>query len=417
MKILYFMNSCRNFLGAARSVALLASNLPTSIEALAVFPEEGRAVDGFLARGIRSIVLQAPDILNLGDKELIRKSRARQAAIFLRHLVPYTWRLMGLIRRENPDIIHCQAARALLIVGWAARLCGKPVIWHVRGENILRKYPLLDIAAHRLATSVVTVADALREGLRPNIPSRTIYNAIDFDASIAPPSLSATIERFLAERGFDPQSTVKIISTSAFLPHKGLHHLLYALHELLQRRPELSDRVAWLILGEANSEEKRRYEQHLRARAAELAVERNLFWVGWQDDGARWIAASDVTVLPTVKDELFRYDDGRELRLISTEGLPRTILESLAAGRPSIASDVGGVRELITNGDNGFVVKPSDSHAITDTLEMLITDDGRRTAMGASARRHAERFTLERTVNDTVRLYEELVSSRRGERS
>ena len=410
MKILYFMNSCHNFLGAARSVALLASNLPAGFESLAVFPDEGRAVDGFRARGIRSLVVQAPHVLNLTDKKLFNTSRARQAAIFARHIVPYTWRLIRMIRREKPDIIHCQAGRALLIVGWAARLCRKPVIWHVRGENVLRKRPILDLAAHWLASTVVLVADALKEGIRPGTPCRTIYNAIDFDSSIVPRSLSTAIDGLLAERGFDPRQTVKIISTSAFLPHKGLHHLLHAFHELFRRRPELSDRVAWLILGEVNSEEKLRYEHHLRARAAELGIEKNLIWAGYQDQGATWIAASDVTVLPTVKDELFRYDDGRELRILSSEGLPRTILESLAAGRPVIASEVGGVRELVRDGETGFVVRPSDPGAIAGALEVLVTDPDRRAAMGANARRHAERFTLERTINDTVQLYDELLS-------
>ena len=239
MKILYFMNSCHNFLGAARSVAILATNLPAGYEALAVFPDEGQAVDAFRKRGIRSLVVQAPDILNLTDKKLFHASRLRQAAIFIRHLVPYTWRLVRMIRREKPDIVHCQAGRALLVVGWAARLCRKPVIWHVRGENVLRKKPILDIAAHRLASTVVLVADALKETMRPGTASRTIYNAIDFGASIVPPSLSTAIDALLAERGFDPRQTLKVITTSSFLPHKGLHHVLEALPELFRRSPEL----------------------------------------------------------------------------------------------------------------------------------------------------------------------------------
>jgi glycosyltransferase involved in cell wall biosynthesis len=412
MKILYFMNSCHNFLGAPRSVALLASNLPEGMQAVAVFPDEGRAVEGFRSRGIRSIVVQAPDALNLTDKKLINISHVRQAAIFARHIVPYSLRLIRLIRREKPDIVHCQAGRAVLIVGWAARLCRKPVIWHLRGENILKKYWVLDFAAHRLATSVVTVADALKDGIRSTIPSRTIYNGIDFDCAVAPESISVAIDTLLADRGFDPRITVKVVSTSAFLPHKGLHHLQQALHELLQKHPELSDRVAWLILGEANSEEKHRYERYLRNRAAELRIEKNMFWVGWQDNGASWIAAGDVTVLPTVKDEMFRYDDGRELRLISTEGLPRTLLESLAAGRPSIASEVGGVRELICHGENGFVVQPGNSHAIAHALKVLVTDVRRRTEMGVNARRSAERFTVQQCVQRTVQLYQQLVSAR-----
>jgi glycosyltransferase involved in cell wall biosynthesis len=258
------------------------------------------------------------------------------------------------------------------------------------------------------------VADSLKEGIRPTATSRTIYNGIDPGAGVRSKSLAASIDRLLADRGFDPTVTLKIISTSALLPHKGLHHLLEGFHELLRRHPQFSDRVVWLILGEANSDEKRRYEHHLRSRATELGLERNLVWAGWQDDGSGWIAASDITVLPTVKDELFRYGDGRELRLLSTEGLPRTILESMAGGRPAIASDVGGVRELIRDGDDGFVVPPGNSRAIADALEVLATDADRRAAMGASASRSAARFTLDRCVRDTVQLYQELLSSENG---
>jgi glycosyltransferase involved in cell wall biosynthesis len=413
MKVLYFVGFHSHFTGSQRSLALMVSRLPPEIEKLVLFSGEGKAVDGFRALGIPTAVIPAPDALNADGRQLFRISKLARARLFVTAVLPYAFRLLRLIRNEKPDVVHCNDSRAVLLIGWAARLAGKPVVWHLRGENVLQGRGAMDHAVRRLASVVVTVADAVQAGVHKSLPVRTIYNGIDPADCHPSQAVESAVGTLLAERGFDPASTVRLLTASSLVPYKGLHHLQEALRLLFERRPELKERVVWLVLGAANTAEKQKYCRFLQDRSAQTGLERNLFWLGWQDNAYAWVAAADVTVLPTIQHEVLTYPDGERVVAECGEGFPRVILESLAAGKACVATDVAGVCEMVRDGETGRVVPPADPAAIAAALECLLDDPEYRQRLGRNARASVTRFTLERTVEETTRLYHDLLGGAR----
>ena len=108
---------------------------------------------------------------------------------------------------------------------------------------------------------------------------------------------------------------------------------------------------------------------------------------------ARHLAASDLFVLPS-----------------AWEGLPIGVLEALACGVPVVATRVGGTPEAVTP-DVGTLVAPGDAAALAEAIVALLSDPARRAAMASAARaRHAERFGLDRMLDATAAVYDELVA-------
>jgi glycosyltransferase involved in cell wall biosynthesis len=95
----------------------------------------------------------------------------------------------------------------------------------------------------------------------------------------------------------------------------------------------------------------------------------------------------------------------------ASEGTPVTIIEALAAARPVVATRVGGVPDVVDEGETGFLVRPRDTHALAERLEILARDPERRFAMGEAGRqRMLERYAVDRLVSDVDALYRELLT-------
>jgi glycosyltransferase involved in cell wall biosynthesis len=142
-----------------------------------------------------------------------------------------------------------------------------------------------------------------------------------------------------------------------------------------------------LLLGDGD--DRSRLEQ----RAHELGLARSCLFVGYQEDVAPWYAICDAVVLTS-----------------ASEGTPVTIIEALAAGRPVVATRVGGVPDVVDEGETGFLVRPRDTHALAERLEILARDPERRAAMGELGRqRMVERYAVDRLVSDVDALYRELL--------
>ena len=110
---------------------------------------------------------------------------------------------------------------------------------------------------------------------------------------------------------------------------------------------------------------------------------------------AAWYAISDAVVLTS-----------------ASEGTPVTIIEALAAARPVVVTAVGGVPDVVDEGETGFLVAPGDAQAMAERLDVLARDPARRTAMGEAGReRVLRRYGVERLVGDVDALYRELLGA------
>jgi glycosyltransferase involved in cell wall biosynthesis len=134
--------------------------------------------------------------------------------------------------------------------------------------------------------------------------------------------------------------------------------------------------------------------ESLRAYAAELGVGADTFFVGRCQRVAELLAVSDVCVLSS-----------------KAEGFSNSVLEYMAAGRPVVATDVGGAREAIEEGETGFVVPPGDDARLGERVALLLEDPERARRMGERGRRVvAEKFSCEAQLANAERLYENLLA-------
>ena len=103
----------------------------------------------------------------------------------------------------------------------------------------------------------------------------------------------------------------------------------------------------------------------LEQRAFDLGLARSCLFLGYQEDVAAWYAICDAVVLSS-----------------ASEGTPVTIIEALAAGRPVVATRVGGVPDVVEDGETGFLIGPGDTAAMAERLEVLARDPALRASMG-----------------------------------
>ena len=245
----------------------------------------------------------------------------------------------------------------------AARELGIPVIIGAIGSDVLRvpSYFVgrLTEQTLRRASFVLTVSDDLRDrvlqwGISQN-KCQTIHNGCDFD--IFKP---ASREAVRNELSIDPNAEL-IVFVGRFVPLKGLRELFEAAATLSKSRA----RIQVVCIGEGPM------DRELRSRASQPDIKGHVTFVGGASPGeiARWLAASDVFCLPS-----------------HSEGCPNVVIEALSCGRPVVASNVGGIPELL-NSRCGILVPPKDAQLLAQGLSQALDHPWNQEEIANSSRR------------------------------
>ena len=161
---------------------------------------------------------------------------------------------------------------------------------------------------------------------------------------------------------------------------KGHRYTIEVARELASKRPELH----FVLLGDGDE------RADLEAQAAGLS---NLTFAGFVEDVGNWLAAFDLLVQPSLR-----------------EGLGSILLEAQQFGVPVIASDVGGIPDVVLHEQTGLLVPPCDSSALLQAILRLLDDDGLRVQLVMGAKDHLRNFTPERVGQAYLELYRELLS-------
>lgn len=302
------------------------------------------------------------------------------------------------LRREGIQLVHTYGFKVNVFGIPAARLAGVPVVVAGIRDTCDQLTPLqlrVQRLACRLADAVVVNAGAIKQRLVDHgyEPERiaVITNGIDRTAFESPQQPA----RLREELGL-PQDAPVVAVFARLHPVKGIDYFLDAAAELRARFPE----TRFLIVGEGcvvrdGAVVASPYRHELEAHAARLGLGDRVVFAGFRRDVAALLAAVDVSVLPCV----------------ANEGLSNSVLESMAAGLPVVATTVGGNAELIEDGSSGLLVPPRDAAALTRRIERLLADRELRTRLGRAAReRVAARFSIEHMVRQTELLYLELLA-------
>jgi len=305
------------------------------------------------------------------------------------------FRLGRILRERRVTILHSHLFYASLFaspIGWAWRV---PVILetpHLRESwrrGWFKSRFVVDRFVGRFVDYYIAVSEANVRYLveTKGLPARKmviIRNGCDlkrFDPTREPPR---GLKRKLGFNEVDPV----LLVVGRLEPQKGHHVLLNALPAVRGEFPS----ARLVCVGEGSL--RKDLESQLRTLGLEDAVR----FVGFQANVPEWLALADFTVLPSFY-----------------EGLPIAAIESLAAGRPVVASAVDGTPEVVLNGKTGLTVPPGDVTALAEALCSMLRNPSLRTTMGNEGRRWvAENFSQEQQLRHTQELYLRAVERHRG---
>lgn len=303
-------------------------------------------------------------------------------------------RLARLLTREHVDVVHAHGQDASILAAAVRPLARVPLVVtrHVLDEPSAswrqRLRARLACAAFRGADAVVAVssaaADRLAELARlPRTSIEVIANGIELERFNG----AASEVRCATRQALGAHGAERLVLVPAVLrAGKGHEVLLDAMPALLARVP--TARV--LIVGGGER------EPELRARARDLGEA--VRFLGPREDVPRLLAACDLVVLPSL-----------------SEALPTALMEAAAAGRPVVATRVGGVPEVVQDGCTGLLVPAHDARALAEAMAALLGDPERSRAFGAAARELAcERFGIDQQVSHTLELWSGLAARRRA---
>ncbi len=307
------------------------------------------------------------------------------------------WRTLGRLRdiflELRPDIVHTHSGKAGILGRLAAADARVPVVIHtIHGPsfgafqgpipNAIFRYA--EQRAAKATTHFVTVADAMKEqylaaGIgRPEQYTR-VFSGFKLEAF-----LNATNDlRLRNQFGLAPEDIV-VGKIGRLVPLKGHDDLFAIATQLIQKSP----RLKFLLVGDGPLRE--RFERE----AESLGLKRYFVFAGLvpPEDMARLIGIMDVVV-----------------HLSSREGLPRALPQSLAAGRPIIAYDSDGAREVCMDGQTGFLIKRADLVTLQRRIVQLADNPALRESLGNAGRKFVqERFSIEHMVDELYLLYHRL---------
>jgi glycosyltransferase involved in cell wall biosynthesis len=297
--------------------------------------------------------------------------------------------LWRIIRREKPDIVHTHTSKAGILGRWAAWLARAPIIIHTPHGHVFYGhfasfFSRLFLLTERVTAPVTHQLVALTRGERDDYLALrlftedrmpVIHSGVDIDPFLATRSNGAGIRR---ELGIPDVATV-VGTVGWLLPIKNPLGLLEAMIPLLKSRSD----VFLVFVGKGD------LEPHLKRKTLKAGVDGNVVLAGWRRDIPEVMKAFDVFVLPSLN-----------------EGMGRVVVEAMASGKPVVASDVGGIPDMVRDGDNGFLVDPRDPDAMRAAIERLIDDPAMRAAMGEKGRATAFSFSLAAMISKIEALYE-----------
>lgn len=302
------------------------------------------------------------------------------------------WRLMI---REKPTIVHTHTSKAGILGRLAAKIAAVPIIVHTPHGHVFYGHfgsisSKLFLLLERLFACITDCLVALTEQERKDYIKLSV---IDPENVVAIHS-GVKIDRFFSARvdvekkkralGLNPKAPV-VGTVGWLLAIKGPMNLLKAMGRVWEKHPE----VELVYVGKGELQEA------LEAQAFKMGVFEKVRLLGWRDDIEEIMLILDLFVLPSLN-----------------EGMGRVLVEAMAAGRPIVATEVGGIPDLVKHKETGLLVPPGNDQALAEAILQVLMDPDRAREMGEKGKAGCYRFSLQSMLDDVESLYYNLLKGR-----
>jgi glycosyltransferase involved in cell wall biosynthesis len=295
-----------------------------------------------------------------------------------------------VVLRRRPDIVETHDFKSHFLIRLVQMFGGlRGVRWiayhhgYTRMSFRVRAYQKLDRYSLRFPDLIVTLCQPFRRQLEEagikGDRIQVIANAVEQQARPA----DADIEQLRSELGIDPEDVV-LLSVGRLSAEKGHAELVRAFRKL--RESGLSSRLRLLLVGDGGEFHR------LREEAAELGTD--VLFAGHRTDPWPFYSLADIFVLPS-----------------HTEGSPLVLFEAMSAGCAVVATHVGGIPEVATDGQSALLVPPHDSAALEVAIRRVLLDDALRLRLGKAARTAMESFTPQQYTERLLGIYQRVLSA------
>lgn len=297
------------------------------------------------------------------------------------------WWLISLFRKERPDVVHLVGLKCMLWGGLAGKLTRVPVVINaVSGLGVMFSAPKLGLVAKTMLR-LFRFSSARRDAY-------LIFQNNDDKALFASHRVMREEQcRFIKGSGVDlseyeftpdPDSQkVNVIFTARMVKEKGVCDLVDAARML---RDEYRDKVEFWLCGGLHNNPKALQEHELRAMCDGDYIQ----WLGFRSDVCDLLKRCHIVAFPSY----YR------------EGVPKSLIEASAIGRPIITCNSVGCKDVVDDGVNGYLIEPKNVQQLAARLKQLIDDKALRMEMGRKSREKAERdFAIEKVVEVHMELY------------
>ena len=392
-------------------------NLVTHLDAnrfepVVVLASEGDLQQRLSALGIETHVLPLSSEVTGVRKDTLTGPRAVSLSQII-EIARYIWQLREFARRRGVDILHTNSLKADIIGALAGRLAGLPVVWHVRDRIADDYLPSLATRAFRvlcrvLPNHVVVNSASTLEALQlpAHRRARVIYNGIVHDG------LPFQIPELLDDEGLPPASPATAAYDDAadldapatadapiiglvgrISPWKGQDIFLRAAAQVKERYP----RARFQIIGAPLFGEEET-EAELRELCSQLDLDENVEWLGFRTDVPELIERMTILAHASKTGEPFG----------------QVVVEAMMARRPLVATDGGGIPEIVIDEETGLLVPMNDAPAMTQALLRLLDAPEWAATLGrAGHKRAVENFTIAHTVAKIHHLYDDVLQDHR----
>ncbi len=331
-------------------------------------------------------VVPGPGPLNeFGGKTLTNGPISKSITVLC--LIWYTLKLAVHFLRERVDIVQCHHIRAVLTAGFAAKLIRRPLIWYVKGEL---ENPNLDRLCLMLADRVLFQGETNLRRRYPDLIEKYRHkisiaeNGVDLEELAE--AESRDHEDLKSELEFDLSKT-NIVFVGQVMRAKGLDELIEAMSEVQREFPNTALYIVGDHCVEAHIEYRVELEEAIRSHGL-----KNVRLTGWRPDAYDIISIMDIFVLPS-----------------HAEGVPHTVIEAMALGKPVLTTDVGSIADIVDNENTGLMVPAKDPKALAASLRRLVGDIPLRDRIGEQGREAVSRnWPIQSGIKGFERLYRTL---------
>jgi glycosyltransferase involved in cell wall biosynthesis len=354
--------------GAERMLLDLAENLGSGWRAVVGVMKPGWLQSNATSAGLSCVMLGGGD---LGDLGVLH-------------------RLVAAVETHEIAVIHAHEFYMSMIGTLVSAMTGIPLVVTLHGRNHYPDKRRRRLACRVMATrasALVTVSEDLRRFFCRTSGTalarvRVIYNGIAVSNRLAANSRRGEL---LDSIGI-PREAKIVGAVGNLYPVKGHLNLIRSARTIVRTHPT----THLVILGRGSQHDP------ISALAEAMGIRDRIHLLGYRDDVKEWLSAMDVFAMPSL-----------------SEGLPLSLLEAMAAGVPPVVTQVGGMPEVIHDGETGFIVSPGDGAALADRISFLLANPSLATKIGTAAHDCIlERFTVDKMAAEYRDMYCQAVGAR-----